>query len=106
MPDGEYCLGGQKVLKKGEFATLEDGTLAGSVSNLYECMKKAVFEMQIPLEHAILACTKTPAKSLGVDDKCGILEEGRKADILILDKNLEIKYVIKNGKWLEVEIKS
>lgn len=100
MPDGEYCLGGQKVLKKGEFATLEDGTLAGSVSNLYECMKKAVLEMQIPLEHAILACTKTPAKSLGVDDKCGILEEGRKADILILDKNLEIKYVIKNGKMV------
>lgn len=100
MPDGEYCLGGQKVLKKGEFATLEDGTLAGSVSNLYECMKKAALEMQIPLEHAILACTKTPAKSLGVDDKCGILEEGRKADILILDKNLEIKYVIKNGKMV------
>ena len=63
-------------------------------------MKKAVFEMQIPLEHAIFACTKTPAKSLGVDDKCGILEEGRKADILILDKNLEIKYIIKNGKMI------
>ena len=98
MPDGEYCLGGQKVLKKGETAALEDGTLAGSVSNLYECMKKAVHKMHIPLEQAILACTKTPAKSLGVDDNCGSLEEGRKADILIMDSNLDIKKVIKSGR--------
>ena len=98
MPDGEYCLGGQKVLKKGDLAILEDGTLAGSVCNLYECMKKAVLKMQIPLEQAILSCTKTPAKSLGVDDKCGILEEGRKADILIINQNLDIENVIKNGR--------
>lgn len=97
MPDGDYILGGQKVLKKQDMATLEDGTLAGSVCNLYECLKKTVLEMQIPLEKAILACTKTPAKSLCMDDKCGILEEGRKADILILDKSLDIKFVIKNG---------
>lgn len=98
MPDGEYCLGGQKVLKKGETAALEDGTLAGSVSNLYECMKKAVHKMHIPLEQAVLSCTKTPAKSLGVDDNCGILEENRKADILIMDSNLDIKKVIKSGR--------
>ena len=54
--------------------------------------------MKIPLEEAILACTKTPAKSLNVDDKCGILEEGRKADILMVDKDLNIRYVLKNGK--------
>lgn len=98
MPDGEYSLGGQKVLKKGNRATLADGTIAGSVCNLYECFKRVVKEMQIPLEKAILSCTKTPAKSLGVDDMCGILKEGRKADILIIDEDLNIKYVIKNGK--------
>ena len=98
MPDGEYSLGGQKVFKNGNRATLEDGTIAGSVCNLYECFKKAVKEMQIPLEEAVLSCTKTPAKSLGVDDTCGILKEGRNADILILDENLDIKYVIKCGK--------
>lgn len=98
MPDGEYLLGGQKVLKKGKVATLTDGTIAGSICNLYDCFKIAVREMEIPLKDAILACTRTPAKSLGVDSKCGILEEGRCADILILDKNLDIKYVMKNGK--------
>ena len=98
MVDGEYTLGGQKVIKKDKRATLENGTIAGSVCNLYECLKTTVLEMGIPLEEAILACTKTPAKSLKADNQCGMLKEGRNADILILDKDLNIKYVIKNGQ--------
>ena len=98
MMDGEYTLGGQKVIKKDKMATLENGTIAGSVCNLYDCLKTSVQQMKIPLEEAILACTKNPAKSLKADNKCGILKEGRNADILILDKDLNIKYVIKNGQ--------
>ncbi len=100
MADGEYVLGGQRILKNGEVATLQDGTLAGSVCNLYECFKKAVLEMQIPLEEAVLSCTKTPAKSLQVDEKCGIIKEGRNADLLIVNENLDIKYIFKNGKLI------
>ena len=100
MEDGEYSLGGQNVLKSGNMATLLDGTIAGSVSNLYECFVKVVKEMGVSLEEAVLSCTKTPAKSLNVDNKCGILKEGRNADILILDNDLNIKYVIKNGRLI------
>lgn len=97
MSDGEYSLGGQKVIKKGNVATLEDGTIAGSVCNLYECFKIATKEMNIPLEKAVLACTKTPAKSLGMDNKMGIIKEDRRADLLLLDQDLNIKYVLKDG---------
>lgn len=100
MCDGTYSLGGQKVIKKGNLATLEEGTIAGSVCNLYQCLKKVVKEMGIPLKDAILSCTKTPAKSLGMDGKCGIIKEGRNADLLILDEELNIKYVIKNGEMV------
>lgn len=101
MKDGEYSLGGQKVFLNTGVATLEDGTIAGSVCNLYECLKKAVKEMQIPLEDAVLSATKTPAMSLGMEKECGILAEGRNADILVLDKNLDIRYVMKNGEIIE-----
>lgn len=101
MEDGKYTLGGQTIIKKDKMATLENGTIAGSVCNLYECLKIAVKEMKIPLEEAILACTKTPAKSLNADHKCGILEKGRNADILIVDKDLNIRYVLKNGKVIK-----
>lgn len=97
LTDGDYSLGGQAVKVTGKKATLADGTIAGSASNLHDCLKVAVLEMGIPLEQAVLACTATPAKSLGLDGECGVLEEGRLADIVILDKDLNIKMVIKSG---------
>lgn len=98
LTDGDYSLGGQAVKVTGKKATLADGTIAGSASNLHDCLKVAVLEMGIPLEQAVLACTLTPAKSLGIDKDCGSLEEGKVADIVILDKDLNIKAVIKSGK--------
>lgn len=97
MCDGEYSLGGQKVKVTGKTATLADGTIAGSASNLYDCLKVAVKEMGIPLEDAVRACTLTPAKSLHLEKVCGSIQEGKNADFVILDKELEIKMVVKDG---------
>ena len=51
MPDGDYTLGGQAVKVKGKYATLADGTMAGSVTDLMSCMKTAV-SFGIPLADA------------------------------------------------------
>lgn len=94
MPDGEYTLGGQKVTKQGRKAFLSDGTIAGSVTDLYECMLKAV-EFGIPLESAVKAATCNPCRSIGIYDKCGSITPGKKARFLILRKSdLSIKMVI------------
>ena len=97
MNDGEYFLGGQKVIRKGTCAILSDGTLAGAVSSLYDNFKNAVLEMNIPLEDAVTACTSTPARSLKLEQKCGVLAVGRMADMVLLDTALNIRYVIKDG---------
>ena len=97
MQDGEYSLGGQKVKVKGKTATLLDGTIAGSASNLHDCLKTAVFNMNIPLEDAVMACTLTPAKSLGLDKDCGSIREGKDGDFVILDEELNIKMIVKGG---------
>lgn len=97
MRDGEYFLGGQKVKRKGARAILENGSIAGAVSTLYDNLKTAVLEMQLPLEDAVLACTVTPARSLKLERECGVLAVGRRADMVLLDKTLNIKYVIKDG---------
>ncbi|MBQ7943233.1 MAG: N-acetylglucosamine-6-phosphate deacetylase [Lachnospiraceae bacterium] len=103
MPDGIYELGGQDVRKIGNRCTLvENGTIAGSVSNLYECMKMAVQTFDIPLEKAILSATITPAKCIGIDNQYGSIEEGKAADLLLLRKeDLSLKYVFKRGKLIE-----
>ncbi len=88
MADGIYELGGQTVYKKGGHASLADGTLAGSVSNLFDCMKNAV-SFGIPLTSAIKAASVNPAKSIGASS-IGSLAPGKEADILLLDKKLSL----------------
>lgn len=98
MKDGEYSLGGQAVKVVGKVATLEDGTIAGSASNLHDCLRTAVLQMHIPLEDAVRACTLTPAQSLGLDKECGSIREGKEADFIILDESLNIKMIVKGGE--------
>ncbi|MCR5332028.1 MAG: amidohydrolase family protein, partial [Lachnospiraceae bacterium] len=78
MEDGEYELGGQKVFKKGRRATLSDGTLAGSASNLMDCLRQAV-KMGVPKELAVRAATFNPAFEAGISDRVGQLVPGKKA---------------------------
>ena len=99
LSDGEYQLGGQAVIKKGKLASLRDcqGVVAGSVTNLFDCMKNAVLEMGVPLEDAITAATINPARSIGIDKDYGSIEKGKYADILLVNDELEIKHVINKG---------
>lgn len=99
MPDGRYTLGGLDVDVKGNRAVLvSDGALAGSATNLMDCMRTAVKKMGIPLETAVACASINPAKSLGVEAERGSLAEGKKADIVLLDEELELKSVIKDGR--------
>lgn len=98
MPDGQYTLGGLDVKVVGKRATLvSDGAIAGSATNLADCMRTVVKEMQIPLETAIACATINPAKSLEIDDQYGSIKAGKKADIVLLKENLDLQAVIKDG---------
>lgn len=98
MPDGQYTLGGLDVKVVGRLATLvSDGAIAGSATNLMDCMRTVVKKMGIPLETAVACATINPAKSLGVEDQYGSIEKGKKANIVLLDSELELRGVIKDG---------
>lgn len=95
QPDGTYALGGQPVTVEGRNATLHDGTLAGSVTNLYSCMVNAA-GMGIPLISAIKAATINPCRSIGVDDTLGSIAVGKKAHLLLLNtSDLSIRRIVK-----------
>ncbi|MBR1670195.1 MAG: N-acetylglucosamine-6-phosphate deacetylase [Butyrivibrio sp.] len=109
MPDGSYDLGGQDVCKKGNLCTLaSEGNIAGSVSNLFDCLKTAVLDMNIPIEEAVAAATINPARCIGEDRLYGSIESGKKGDIIIVDrKDFSLRAVIKNGKLVKkAEVKS
>lgn len=100
MSDGDYTLGGQPVTVKGKLATLADGTIAGSVTNLMNCMRTAV-SFGIPLEDAVWAAAVNPARAIGIFSRMGSLEPGKRANVVVLDQNLELKDVFFRGELVD-----
>ncbi len=97
MEDGTYDLGGQEVTVKGSLATLSDGTIAGSVTNLMDCMRTAVKAMGIPLASAVKCAAVNPVKAIGLTKDYGSLTPGRYANIVLLKENLDLDKVIHRG---------
>ncbi|MGM9618865.1 MAG: N-acetylglucosamine-6-phosphate deacetylase [Oscillospiraceae bacterium] len=97
MPDGEYTLGGQAVTVRGKLATLADGTIAGSATDLMGCLQTAV-SFGIPLAQAVTAAAVNPAKDIGIFDRVGSLDVGKQANAVILDEDLRIRDVFFRGQ--------
>ena len=99
LPDGQYSLGGQAVTVTGPRATLTEhpGVIAGSATCLYDCMKRAVLEMGVPLESAVRAASENPARSIGVDADYGSFAPGRYGNVILADKSLDIQAVYRRG---------
>ena len=98
LEDGEYTLGGQKVIKKDGAARLVDGTLAGRSTNLFDEFKN-LLSFEIPVKQAIKSVTINPAKAIGADKTTGSIEKGKYADLIITSADLkEIKAVFVKGK--------
>jgi len=95
MTDGEYMLGDNKIYKSGTLARLENGTLAGSASSLYDCLLSAL-KMGVNFESAIVSASKIPAQAAGIFNRVGSLEVGKDADLIIMNRNYEIEEVICN----------
>jgi N-acetylglucosamine-6-phosphate deacetylase len=97
LKDGKYSLGGQDVTVTGNKATLADGTIAGSATNLMQCMRIAV-SFGIPLTTAINCAAVNPAKEIGIYDKYGSITPGKYANLVLLNKELEPVQVFLKGK--------
>lgn len=96
-PDGDYDLGGQPVYVRDGKALLADGTIAASTSNVYKELKN-VISFGIPEKQAVKSATINPAKAIRADKETGSIEEGKLADILVVDKDYNIRLVIVKGK--------
>ena len=98
MPDGEYELGGQPIEMKNGKATLKGSdTLAGSSTNLLQELKNLV-QFGLSLETALTAMTIAPAKAVRLDDTIGSIAVGKRADLLLLDENLNLTATYIDGQ--------
>ena len=97
LTDGHYDLAGQPIVVKDGKATLLDGTIAGSSTNLLDELKNVV-SYGMPLEAAVTAMTEAPARAIRMFDTIGSLDVGKCADLLVLDEGLNLKAVFIDGE--------
>jgi len=97
LPDGEYTLGGQPIYVKGIQCRLKDGTIAGSVLKMNEAVRNFHKASGCSLHKAVLAATLAPAASVGMADTKGSLAAGKDADIILFDRDINIKHAFRYG---------
>lgn len=98
LPEGEYTLGGQKIIYKGIVCRLEDGTVAGSILHLNKGVWNVYTNSDIPLYECVNCASLNPATTLGIAEKKGSLEVGKDADIIITDEKFDVLKTIIGGE--------
>ena len=98
LPEGEYTLGGAKIIYRGIVCRLEDGTVAGSVLHLNKGVWNVYENSQIPLWECVNCASLNPATTIGIDDKKGSIEVGKDADIIITDCEFNVNKTIIGGE--------
>jgi N-acetylglucosamine-6-phosphate deacetylase len=95
MPDGRYRLGSIEVeVKDGR--SMANGKLAGSVLTMDRAVRNLAVFASWPLEQAIAAATRNPARIAGLAGK-GSLVAGADADFVVLNPAGEVKRTFAGG---------
>src|SRR5579883_131819 len=96
LPDGEYWFGaegsGERVRKlNGVGVTPDASALASGVMGMDHCLRTMHFFAGVPLPEAVRMATLTPARILGAEKEIGSLEVGKRADFVVLDRELNVR---------------
>jgi N-acetylglucosamine-6-phosphate deacetylase len=107
MPDGNYMIGpqvgGEPIMKRNGAGLMPDGKgLASSVAGMDEMVKTFLRLTNRPLYEVIRMASLTPARIAGYEQQFGSLEVGKRADIILMDRDLNIKEVFIDGKALNL----
>ena len=97
--DGEYRLGPMAVrVREGVARLVDTGGIAGSTLTLDRAVRFMVEEVGVSTAHALRSATAVPAAVLGRTD-LGTLDEGARADLVVLDDALHVMRVMRGGAW-------
>jgi N-acetylglucosamine-6-phosphate deacetylase len=97
LGDGEYDIWGETISVVEGRTRNARGSIAGSVIT----MRDAVLMMRsldVPAEDVARMASSNPARLLGVDDDCGSIEEGKRADLVALDGDGGVRLTLVGGR--------
>lgn len=97
LPDGDYVEGGLVRHVKDGWCLLDDGRISGGMYPIFYGMKNLV-SLGIPLEQAVMAASRNPAKTAGIFDHTGSITIGKRGDLVLLDSELNVAATFVDGR--------
>ncbi len=99
LGDGVYEIGNSQVFVEGEKAVLlESNTLAGGVLSLNKAVKNVLKWCELSVPEVVKMVTLNPARILGLEKRMGSLKEGQQGNLVMFDREFNIKKTILNGR--------
>jgi N-acetylglucosamine-6-phosphate deacetylase len=102
MPPGDYRFGPQEdgtwIKSDGNVGFIPGEGLASSVVGMDAMLRNMAHQSSASLVDVIRMASLTPAERVGIASDFGSLEIGKQAEILVLDRNLEVKQVFVGGE--------
>jgi N-acetylglucosamine-6-phosphate deacetylase len=99
--DSKTAFDPRVIIEDGVCKLADRSALAGSIATMDRLIQTMTFKAEVPLFDVCRMISETPAKIMGVYDRKGSLERGKDADILLLDKNLDVRAVWAMGKLVK-----
>jgi N-acetylglucosamine-6-phosphate deacetylase len=95
--DGDYDIWGETISVRDGRTQNAQGSIAGSVITMLDAVRMMRSLGVLEIDVAAMAATN-PARLLRIDEDCGSIEEGKRADLVGLDQNGEVRFTMINGK--------
>jgi N-acetylglucosamine-6-phosphate deacetylase len=95
--DGDYQIWGETIIVKNGRTANAAGSIAGSVISMLDAVK-LLHSLGVPYTDLATMASSNPAKLLGLDKDCGSIEPGKRADLVALDQDNNVKLTLIGGR--------
>ncbi len=95
--EGDVSAEPRVIMEDGVCKLADRSALAGSIATMDTLIRTCIQKANIPMEDAFRMASETPSKIMGVFDRKGSIEEGKDADIIVFDKDINLTYVMQMG---------
>ena len=97
LGDGEYRVWGETITVSGGRTSNERGSIAGSVIHLLDAVR-LVSGLGVPAHEVARMASLNPARLVGLGEECGSVEEGKRADLVALDREGRARLTLVGGR--------
>jgi N-acetylglucosamine-6-phosphate deacetylase len=97
IENGEFLLAGRKVRVVNGKTVSEEGRIAGGIASMDEVVRNASVWLKAPVYELARMASLNPSKVIGLENKKGSIQIGKDADIILCDKDYNVKMTMVEG---------